>query len=56
MLMFLGGLVSGTTLGMFIMASVTLAKEADRAAGILDLDDSEQSIRRWKSDGPRLEG
>jgi hypothetical protein len=40
MLMFLAGLMLGATLGVFMAAALTLAKETDRAAGILDKDDA----------------
>lgn len=38
MLMFLAGMMLGATLGVFLMAALMLAKEADRAAGIFERD------------------
>jgi hypothetical protein len=40
MLDFLVGMMSAATLGVFMKAALTLSKEADRAAGIVDKDDA----------------
>ena len=38
MLLFLGGMMLGATLGAVVMASLTLAKHADRRLDICDRD------------------